>query len=94
VVRCDLPGVKLDDLELTVASGVLTLKGEKKLPERNERSRVYREEIWAGRFQRTISLPGEVDAEKVTADLADGVLAVALPKREESKPRQITVKSK
>mgnify|MGYP003573345838 CR=1 FL=1 len=91
VIHCDLPGVAQDDLELTVASGVLTLKGEKKLPERPQGSRMYREETWSGRFQRTLSLPGEVDPDKVTATQTNGVLVITLPKREESMPKQITV---
>jgi len=94
VVYCDLPGIRKEDLEVFVAAGVLTIKGEKKAAERSEKAKVYREETWAGRFQRTLSLPGEVDADKVGADYTDGVLTVTLPKREEAKPRQIAVKAK
>lgn len=94
IIHCDLPGVAQRDLELSVASGVLTLKGEKTPPERTEKARIYREETWTGRFQRTVSLPREVDADRVGATFTDGVLTVTLPKREETKPRQITVEAK
>lgn len=93
-VTCDVPGLRREEVEVTLAQGVLTIKGEKKSPKRPEKTRVYREESWEGRFQRTISLPGDVDQEKVTADLRDGVLVVSLPKREEAKPKQIAVQAK
>jgi len=93
-VVCDVPGLKREDVEITLAQGVLTIRGEKKAPKRGAGARSYREEIWEGRFQRTVSLPAEVDIAKVTADLKDGVLTVALPKREEAKPKQITIQAK
>jgi HSP20 family protein len=71
----------------------VTLKGEKKRGERKEGVRIYREELRGGRFQRTVQLPLPVDADKVEAMLRDGVLRVKLPKREELKPRQISVKA-
>jgi len=93
-VICDVPGLKREDIEITLAQGVLTIKGEKKGPRRGASARVYREETWEGTFQRTVSLPADVDAARVSADLNDGVLTVALPKREEAKPKQITIQAK
>ncbi len=85
----DLPGVDKKDLELNVENNVLSLKGEKK--EVQEGKRFFRKETWAGSFRRTISLPQAADPSKVEAELKDGVLTVNIGKREELKPRQITV---
>jgi len=94
-VRCDLPGVDQKNLRVSVEGDVLTIKGEKKYEkkEKDKDARYYRNELWEGSFQRTLSLPAGVDANKVDAELKDGVLTVTLPKKEEHKPRQITVKS-
>jgi HSP20 family protein len=93
-VSCDVPGLKHEEVEVTLAQGVLTIKGEKKPSKRSDKTRVFRDETWGGKFQRTISLPGDVDPAKVTADLHDGVLTVSLPKREEAKPKQIAIQAK
>jgi len=93
-VVCDVPGLKREDLDISLAQGVLTIKGDKKAPKRGNKARVYREETWEGKFQRTISLPSQVDPAKVAADLADGVLTVTLPKREEAKAKQISIQAK
>jgi HSP20 family protein len=92
-IRCDLPGMKQEEIEISVASGVLTIKGEKKAEEHAEKTRVYRTETWEGSFQRTVSLPAEADSEKIEATLRDGVLTVTVPKRDEAKPKQITLKA-
>jgi len=93
-VTCDVPGLRREDVEVSLAQGVLTIKGEKKLPKRSGAARTYREETWEGKFQRTLAMPSEVDPSRVTADLRDGVLTVALPKREEAKPKQIAIQSR
>lgn len=92
VVTCDLPGVDEKDLDISIANNVLTIKGEKKDPVDADKQKVYRRETWAGTFQRTLSLPDTIDAEKIEAEIHDGILTVTLPKREEIKPRQISVK--
>jgi len=92
VVRCDMPGVKKDNLDLSLARNILTIKGEKKSEDHENESKNYRNETWSGIFQRTISLPDSVDPEKVDASLRDGVLELVIGKREEVKPRQIDVK--
>lgn len=94
LVECDLPGIEQKDIDITVAGGVLTIKGEKKQESKSEKAKVYRKETWEGSFQRTVSLPATVDAEKVEASYRDGVLRVILPKREEAKTRRIELKSK
>jgi HSP20 family protein len=93
-VLCDLPGIEISDVEISITGSVLTVKGEKKTESAHEAARTYREEVKEGRFQRTLQLPLPVDPEKVEAVLKDGVLRIVLPKHEELKPRQITVKAK
>lgn len=88
----DLPGVDKKDLELSVENNVLSLKGEKK--ENREGTKFFRKETWNGAFRRTISLPQAADSQKVSAELKDGVLVVTIGKKEELKPRQITVNVK
>lgn len=92
VLDCDLPGVELKDLDLSIANNVLTIKGQKKEERDSKDVKVYRQESWAGSFQRTLSLPNTVDPEKIEAVMKDGVLTVVLPKKEEVKPKQISVK--
>lgn len=89
-IICDLPGVDLKDVKISVTGSIVTLKGEKK--QRGERSG-YRGGFSHGTFQRTVQLPLAIDPDKVEAVLKDGVLRIILPKREELKPRQIAVKT-
>jgi HSP20 family protein len=91
VVFADLPGIEARDIDISVAGSVLTLKGKRKAAER--RGEVYRKETWEGTFQRTLSLPAGVDPDKVTAVFRDGVLEVTIGKREEARPRRISVKA-
>lgn len=88
-LEIDAPGMTEKDIELTVQEGQLRVRGERKC-ERQEGgydTRSY------GRFEQRITLPAAVDAEKVSAKLANGVLSVILPKSEEAKPRRIAIKS-
>ncbi len=94
LVYCDLPGVRKDDVDISIANNVLTIKGEKKGEQKKDKSKSYRNEIWNGSFQRTISLPEVVDAQKVEATMKNGVLSISLAKLEEKKPKQIEVKVK
>jgi HSP20 family protein len=91
-VLCDLPGVDQKDLELSIASGILTIKGEKKTEDKKENAKVYRKQTWQGSFQRTISLPDLIDADHVEAVLKNGVLRLIIPKREEAKAKRIELK--
>ena len=91
-VESELPGLALDDLEIYVERGdELTIKGERKEPETGKGA-WHRRERGYGAFQRTLSLPIEVDADHVEAHFKDGVLTVELPKRKEVKPRRIEIK--
>jgi len=91
-VLCDVPGLEPGEIETSVSGSVLTIKGERK--DASARSDVYRTDRRAGAFQRTIQLPLPVNPAQVEATLRDGVLRILLPKQEEMKPRQISVKAK
>jgi HSP20 family protein len=93
-IYCDLPGIDEKDLELSITNGVVTIKGERKPLDRDKDGKMYRSEMWAGKFQRTLSLPAQVDADKIEAELANGVLHIFVPKMEEIKPKQIELKVK
>ena len=90
-VNVELPGMKKDQIELSLHEGCLSISGERKVAKTSEESDVYRAERFFGRFQRTVSLPAQVTADKVKAQYKDGVLTVTLPKAEEAKPKQIDV---
>jgi HSP20 family protein len=93
VVEVDVPGVKEEDIDVTIHDGVLTLSGERKVaaPEGHTAKRRER----AGyRFSRRLALPTKVDVEKTTASVANGVLTITLTKASDAKPRHIAVKAK
>jgi HSP20 family protein len=91
IVKAELPGLKREDIEVSLHDGALTISGERKSGEKVENAEARRTERFVGRFQRTISLSSSVKADKVSAQYKDGVLTVTLPKAEEAKPRQIQV---
>jgi HSP20 family protein len=91
VVKAELPGMKKEDIEVSLNDGVLNLSGERKSETNNKDAEVYRSERFFGRFQRTVTLPTAVAADKIQAAYKDGVLTVTLPKAEEAKPRKIDV---
>jgi HSP20 family protein len=94
-VYCDLPGISNEELDINVAKDILTIKGEKKESHKKDKeAKTYRKETWEGKFQRTLALPASVDTDKTDATLKNGILTIRLPKREEVKPKQITVKAK
>lgn len=90
-VRAELPGMKREDISLTLHDGSLSISGERKGEEKVKDAEVYRSERFFGRFQRTVTLPTTVQADKVKAQYKDGILTVTLPKAEEAKPKQIDV---
>lgn len=91
VLEADLPGLKPGEFELAIENNVLTLKGERKFEKKTEEGNYHRVERSYGSFTRSFTLPSTVDVNNVVADFKDGVLKVALPRREETKPRQIQV---
>ena len=93
VMKADLPGVKKEDLHLDLAENVLTLSGEKKMEETVEKRGIYRTERSYGSFERSFELPANVDYEKITATLKEGVLEIRIPKTEkaEKETRNISI---
>lgn len=92
-VRAELPGIDMKDIDVSVSGNVLTIKGEKKGEHEDKQGDYYHRESWSGSFQRTITLPDTVNADKVDAKMKEGVLRLTFPKKEEVKPRQISIKS-
>ena len=91
VVSVELPGLKKEDIGISLHEGVLTVSGERKQEHKRKEGETFRSERYFGRFQRSITLPAAVDGEKVKAAYKDGILTIELPKVEEAKPRQIAV---
>jgi|ERR1051325_3058287 HSP20 family protein len=90
-VRAELPGMKREDIEVSLHEGTLSLSGERKSEEQYKDAEVYRAERFFGRFQRTVTLPTPVAADKVKAQYKDGILTISLPKTEEAKPKHIDI---
>ncbi len=94
VVRATLPGIKADDVQISVTGDLLTIKGETKEENKVEEKSYHLRERHYGAFQRTLSLPTAVVSDKAKAEFEDGILTISLPKAEEVKPKTITVKAK
>jgi HSP20 family protein len=90
-VRVELPGLKREDIEVSLQDGALVISGERKSEKVEEGAVIHRQERFYGKFQRALTLPEPVAADKVKADYKDGVLAVTLPKTEEARPKKIDV---
>ncbi len=92
-VRAELPGIKADDLELSIANNTLTIEGERKSGPEDENAKYHRREREAGKFSRKIILPAQIDASKADATCNEGLLTIVLPKAESAKPKKITITS-
>jgi HSP20 family protein len=91
MVQAELPGIDKKDVKLEVKDGVLTISGERRYEKDVKEENVHRIERSYGSFTRSFSLPTNVDAEKVNAEMKDGVLSVRLPKRESARPKAIEI---
>ncbi|NPA15128.1 MAG: Hsp20/alpha crystallin family protein [Deferribacteres bacterium] len=91
VIKAEVPGVKQEDIEIKIEDDTLIIRGEKKFERDVEKERYHRAERIYGVFQRTFILPKTVDKEKIKASLKNGVLTIILPKKEEVKPKEITI---
>jgi HSP20 family protein len=91
-IVAELPGVKPEDVRISLENNVLTIQGEKKKEMVGEDDKAYRFERAYGMFERSFTLPATIDANKIVAKYDAGLLTVLLPKVEAAKPRQITVK--
>lgn len=93
VVTVEVPGVKQDDIDITLEDGLLTISGERKQVQESSDEQFHRVERRYGAFRRSITLPSQVQADAIEASYENGVLEVLLPKAEEAKPKKITVRS-
>lgn len=94
VVRASVPGVKAEDLDITITGDVLNIKGEMKMEEETKEENYHRREFRYGSFCRSVRLPIEVAVDRADATFKDGILTLSLPKPEEQKPKSISVKVK
>ena len=90
-ILVELPGLKREDIKVSLEDVTLTISGERKVEKRTEETSVHRVERFIGRFERSVALPATVSAEKVKATYTDGVLTLTLLKTEQAKPKRIDV---
>lgn len=91
VVKAEIPAMKKEDIKVTVEQNVLTIEGERKFESEVGRDQYHRLERGFGAFRRSFTVPATLDASRMSANYADGVLTVVLPQKAEAKPRQIEV---
>jgi len=91
VIKAELPGIDKNDIKVDLKDRMLTLSGERSYDHEVKEENYYRKERTYGKFQRVFSLPADVDADGITAELKDGVLRVEVPKPEDKKAKQVTV---
>ena len=94
VVKAELPGMTKENITLSLHDGLLTLSGERQPEKAHDEKTALRNERFFGRFERTITLPTQVDGTRVQAAYEDGILTITLPKAEAAKPRQIEIAAK
>jgi len=91
VIRVEIPGIKPEDVDITVEDRTLTISGKREFAETTEQGGYHRREIFTGEFKRTLVLPEGLNAEEITAKAEDGILTVTLPRRPEVLPRKVKV---
>jgi HSP20 family protein len=94
VVKAALPGVKPEELDITIADDILTIRGEHKEEQESEEDDYIHRERYYGAFSRSVAIPTKVKSDKAEASFEEGVLTLTLPKAGEIKPRQVKVKPK
>jgi HSP20 family protein len=94
LLKAELPGIDEKDIDIQIENGLLTIKGERKAEKETDEKGYHRIERSYGTFLRTFTLPPNVGAEKITANFANGLLEVHMPKKEGAKPRTIKVEVK
>jgi len=92
-LRAEIPGIKPAEIAITALRNRVSISGKREIPRENDRVSYHRKERAEGTFNRAVTLPTEVDAARVDARYADGILALTLPKAEQAKPRQIAVRT-
>ncbi|MBM9547164.1 Hsp20/alpha crystallin family protein [Leptospira sp. 201903074] len=91
LVTCLLPGIEANEIDINVKDNLLSIHGKKKAEELAEGTEVHRREIFNGEFHRTLELPFRVDQDHVLAKFTNGVLNIHLPRREEDKPKKVSI---
>jgi HSP20 family protein len=91
IVKAELPGLEKEQIGVEVKDGILTLHGERKLEKEVKEENYHRIERAYGTFHRSFSLPSSVEQDKIGAKFKNGILEVTLPKREQTRPKQIKV---
>ena len=91
IVKADLPGLKQDEIKISIRDDVLTIKGERKSEKEEKGKNYHRVERSYGAFARSIELPAKVQGDKIKASYKEGVLEIVLPKSEEAKPKEISI---
>ncbi len=92
ILDVDVPGVKKEDLKIEVSDNVLTISGERKEEKEEKDAQYHRREIVFGSFKRAIQLPTNIEADKISAKLENGVLHIEIPKSEKSRSKEIPIK--
>lgn len=93
LITAEVPGIDVDNLDISIVGETLTLSGSRSLPKPDGDVQWHRHERWHGDFSRSLELPFKIDADNVEATYEDGILRVTLPRAEEERQRQISVKS-
>ena len=93
IVKAEIPGMRVEDIDITLTDGLLTIKGERKMEKEDKQENYHRIERQFGSFSRSLNLGLKVEADGINAAYKDGVLTVTLPKAEEDKPKKIEVKN-
>src|ERR1700759_4517045 len=92
-IRAEVPGIKANELSISAVRNRVVIAGKREIQREHERVSYHRKERAEGSFNRTVALPAELDADRIEAKYVDGILTLTLPKAEEAKPRQITVRT-
>ena len=92
-LRAEIPGIKPSELSISALRNRILVSGRREIPREQDRVSYHRKERPEGVFNRTVTLPTEVEAERIDARYADGILTLTLPKAEQAKPRQIAVRT-
>jgi HSP20 family protein len=92
VIKADLPGVEKKDIDVKLENGMLSIRGEKRTETESGNGKRHRTERFHGTFARSFTLPDSVDVDNVDASYKDGVLTLAIPKKEQAKPKSIDIK--
>ena len=94
IVKAALPGIKPEEVDITITGDTLTIKGETEAEEKTKREDCFYQERRYGTFSRSVTLPSGLNTDKAEADFDNGILTLTIPKSEEIKPKQLKVKAK